>query len=63
MKKGFWKPSQELPPLPPHIEKLFTEVDPDWEWAQTEDWFIARLFDEDKEFERVACKIVRSECR
>lgn len=48
--------------LPPTVREAFTSEYPEWDWLHiTEDnnsWIIARLYENGKEFERVACKII-----
>lgn len=60
VKKGKWKtgPGPAFAQLPPDIREYMLAEDPDWEWVHTSDWFVGRLFDEGKEFERVACKVI-----
>lgn len=48
--------------LPKEVHEAFVEEDPEWDWtymvAEGEQYFIARLFDEGEEEERLLCKVV-----
>lgn len=48
--------------LPDSVKEAFETEYPQWDWLHisegNDSWIIARLYDNGKEFERVACKII-----
>jgi hypothetical protein len=55
MKSGFYG---AVPKLPEEVQKAMESHNPPWDWLQTGQYIVLRLFDEGEEYERVAAKIL-----
>lgn len=44
--------------LPPHIESLFHEPNPDWDWTWSGEYIVLRMFEENVEVSRVVSKFI-----
>lgn len=63
MKTGKWSDHDEASlsqpkDCPDHVWEAFQEPAPDWDWAHFGQYFIARLYDQGEEAERVLCKVI-----
>ena len=43
---------------PQNVWDTFRDPSPDWDWVRCRGYFIARLYEEGEETERVLCKVI-----
>lgn len=53
-----WYGGKENLNVPPHIERLLHEANPDWDWTQSGEYIVLRMFDEGVEVSRVVSKFI-----
>ena len=65
MRTGKWSDHAEIQAnltrpkdCPEHVWEAFQEPAPDWDWGHFGQYFIARLYDQGEETERVLCKVI-----